>query len=106
MQAHKGSTPKTICNQGLKIALVRLYLQVPQAAEQVKILIFLVKISFLPYMPMIFVMQDECLFSDISRPGNPTTIPSKGKLHGQFHIYSITIPRKNHQNEKDSLNSG
>ena len=32
--------------QGLKIALVCSYLQVPQAAKQVKILIFLVKIYF------------------------------------------------------------
>ena len=32
-------------NQGLKIALVRLFLRVPQSAEQVKILIFLVKVS-------------------------------------------------------------
>ena len=34
--------------QGSKIALVRLYLRVPQAAGQVKILIFLVKINFSP----------------------------------------------------------
>ena len=34
--------------QGSKIALVRLYLQVPQAAGQVKILIFLVKNKFFP----------------------------------------------------------
>ena len=32
--------------QGSKIALVRSYLRVPQAAGQVKILIFLVKIKF------------------------------------------------------------
>ena len=32
--------------QGSKIALVRSYLRVPQAAGQVKILIFLVKIIF------------------------------------------------------------
>ena len=31
-------------NKGLKIALVRLFLRVPQSAEQVKILIFLVKV--------------------------------------------------------------
>ena len=55
-------------DQGSKIALVRLYLQVPKAAGQVKILKFLVKIKFYPYMPIIFVMQGKCLFSDISRP--------------------------------------
>ena len=47
---------------GLKIALVRSYLRVPKAAGQVKILIFLVKISFLPYFPIIFVVQGKCLF--------------------------------------------
>ena len=35
--------------QSLKIALVSLYLRVPQAAGQVKILIFLAKIKFSPY---------------------------------------------------------
>ena len=54
--------------QGLKIVLVRSYLRVPQAAGQVNILIFLVKIKFSPCMPINFVMQGKCLFSDISRP--------------------------------------
>ena len=54
--------------QGSKIVLVRSYLRVPKAAGQVKILKFLVKIKFYPYMPIIFVMQGKCLFSDISRP--------------------------------------
>ena len=54
--------------QGSKIALVRSYLRVPQAAGQVKILIFLVKINFFPIMPMVFVMKGKCLLSDISRP--------------------------------------
>ena len=54
--------------QGSKIALVGSYLRVPQAAGQVEILIFLVKIIFFLYMSIIFVMQDKCLFSDISRP--------------------------------------
>ena len=54
--------------QGSKIALVRSYLRVAQAAGQVKILIFLVKIIFFPYMPIFFVMQGECLVSDISSP--------------------------------------
>ena len=35
-------------NQGSKIALVRLYLRGPQAARQVKMMIFLVKIYFSP----------------------------------------------------------
>ena len=60
------------CNhQGSKIALVRSYLRVPQAAGQVEILIFLVKIIFFLYMSIIFVMQGKCLFSDISRPESP-----------------------------------
>ena len=46
----------------LKIALVRSYLRVPQAAGQVKILIFLVKINFFPSMPIIFALQGKCLF--------------------------------------------
>ena len=49
-------------NQGSKIALVRSYLRVPQAAGQVNILIFLVKINFFPCMPIFFVMQGKCLF--------------------------------------------
>ena len=35
-------------HQGSKIALVRSYLRVPQAAGQVKILLFLVKIKIFP----------------------------------------------------------
>ena len=54
--------------QGSKIALVRSYLRVSQAAGQVNILIFLLKIKFSPCMPINFVMQGKCLFSDISRP--------------------------------------
>ena len=54
--------------QGLKIVLVRSYLRVSQAAGQVNILIFLLKIKFSPCMPINFVMQGKCLFSDISRP--------------------------------------
>ena len=49
-------------HQGSKLTLIRSYLQVPQAAGQVKILIFLVKTTFLPNMTIIFVMQDMCLF--------------------------------------------
>ena len=48
--------------QGSKIALVRLYLRVPQAAGQVKILICLVKITFFPMFANIFVMQGKCIF--------------------------------------------
>ena len=54
--------------QGSKIVLVRSYLRVSQAAGQVNILIFLLKINFSPCMPIHFVMQGKCLFSDISRP--------------------------------------
>ena len=43
-----------IIKQGLKIALVRSYLRVPQAAGQVKMLIFLVKIRFIPIYANIF----------------------------------------------------
>ena len=50
------------CVQGSKIALVRSYLRVPQAAGQVKILIFLVKIIFFRIYTNIFVMQGKCLF--------------------------------------------
>ena len=39
---------KANMNQGSKIALVRSYLRVPQAAGQVKILIFLMKIKYFP----------------------------------------------------------
>ena len=44
----------TFYPQGSKIALVRSYLRVPQAAGQVKILIFLVKIYFFPIHANIF----------------------------------------------------
>ena len=44
----------TAIRQGSKIALVRSYLRVPQAAGQVKILIFLVKIIFFPMYANIF----------------------------------------------------
>ena len=55
-------------HQGSKIVLVCLYLRVSQAAGQVNILIFLLKIKFSPCMPINFVMQGKFLFSDISRP--------------------------------------
>ena len=54
--------------QGSKIALVRSYLRVPQAAGQGIILIFLVKINLFPMYANIFVMQGKCLFLEISRP--------------------------------------
>ena len=66
--------------QGSKIALVRSYLRVPQAAGQVKILLFLVKIENFPIMPLIFVMQGKCLFLDISRPERePQHEPAESK---------------------------
>ena len=64
----KFSSDRLVKPQGSKIVLVRSYLRVPQAAGQVNILIFLVKIKFSPCMPINFVMQGKCLFSDISRP--------------------------------------
>ena len=54
--------------QGSKIVLVRSYLRVSQAAGQVNILIFLLKIKFSLFMPINFVMQGKCLFSDSSSP--------------------------------------
>ena len=48
--------------QGSKIALVCSYLGVPQAAEQVKILIFLVKIAFFPMYANIFWDAGQVLF--------------------------------------------
>ena len=62
--------------QGSKIVLIRSYLRVSRAAGQVNILIFLLKIKFSPCMPINFVMQGKCLFSDISRP--------------EFNIYSFS----------------
>ena len=47
--------------QGSKIALVRSYLQVPQAAGQVKILIFLVKFIFFPIYANIFCGAGQVL---------------------------------------------
>ena len=67
---HEISTAHKNYSQCSTIALVRSYLPVPRAAGQVKILIFLVKIKFSPLMPIIFVLQGKCLFSDISRPDN------------------------------------
>ena len=63
---------ENVCDdiQGSKIVLVRSYLRVSQAAGQVNILIFLLKIKFSPCMPINFLMQGKCLFSDISRPGH------------------------------------
>ena len=75
--------------QGSKIAHVRSYLRVPKAAGQVKILKFLVKIKFYPYMPIIFVMQGKCLFSDISRPVPPPFIMVGG---GAYSITLVRVP--------------
>ena len=45
--------------QGSKIALVRSYLRVHQAAGQVKILIFLVKINFFPIYAISFSNAEQ-----------------------------------------------
>ena len=37
-------------------------------------LIFLVKIKFFPYMPIIFAMHRKCLLSDISMPALPSSL--------------------------------
>ena len=47
--------------QGSKIALVRSYLRVSQAAGQVEILIFLMKMIFFLYMPTIFCDAGQVL---------------------------------------------
>ena len=58
-----------------------------QAAGQVNILIFLLKIKFSPCMPINFVMQGKCLFSDISRPGSPIDIMSDDRdRKGRFFL--------------------
>ena len=51
---YKAQINLCMCAQGSKIALVRSYLRVPQAARQVKILMFLVKIKFFPIYANIF----------------------------------------------------
>ena len=53
------SVQSLLPRQGSKISLVRSYLRVPQAAGQVKILIFLVKINLFPMYTNIFVMQGK-----------------------------------------------
>ena len=50
-----------LCLQGLKIALVHSYLRVSEAAGQVKILIFLLKIKLSTYISKFFVMLGKCL---------------------------------------------
>ena len=52
---------------GLENSTLRSYLRVSQATGQVNILIFILKINFSPCMPINFVMQGKCLFSDILR---------------------------------------
>ena len=54
--------------QGSKIALVRSYLRVPQAAGQVKILIFLVKIKKFPIYANILSDAGQVPILRFSRP--------------------------------------
>ena len=56
------------CHPGLENCTRPLVFTSVSAAGKVNILIFLVKIKFSPCMPINFVMQGKCLFSDISRP--------------------------------------
>ena len=51
-------------HQGSKIALIPSSLQLHQAAGQLKILIFLVKIIFFPMYANIFCDAGKCLFKD------------------------------------------
>ena len=48
--------------QGSKIAPLRSYLRVPQAAGQVKNFDISSENQFSPYMAIIIVMQGKCLF--------------------------------------------
>ena len=76
--------------QGSKIVLVRSYLRVSQAAGQVNILIFLLKIKFSPCMPIHFVIQSKWLFSDISRPGCASVRRPDSKLN--YVQYGLGVP--------------
>ena len=73
--------------QGSKIVLVRSYLRVSQAAGQVNILIFLLKIKFSPCMPINFVMQGKCLFSDISRPAGWSDLKLYDASNWKTYLY-------------------
>ena len=79
-------------HQGSKIVLVRSYLRVSQAAGQVNILIFLLKIKFSPCMPINFVMQGKCLFSDISRPAHLRFLSLKVGCTGSFESTLVKMP--------------
>ena len=60
-----------VTDQGSKIALIRSYLRVPQAAGQVKILIFLVKVKFFPMYANIFCDAGQVpilIYSEACRP--------------------------------------
>ena len=79
--------------QGSKIVLVRSYLRVSLAAGQVNILIFLLKIKFSPCMPINFVMQGKCLFSDISRPDELLVIRLFKPAQEKVWFGELTIPQ-------------
>ena len=62
-----------------------------QAAGQVNILIFLMKIKFSPCIPINFVMQGKCLFSDISRPAKSVVICTNVPVKFEFEFITTDI---------------
>ena len=65
-----------------------------QAAGQVNILIFLLKIKCSPCMPLNFVMQGKCLFSDISRPVYLTILALSyiSQIYLTYPVLNLTHP--------------
>ena len=63
-----------------------------QAAGQVNIFIFLLKIKFSPCMPINFVMQGKCIFLDISRPDHNSTLKNclTGPMPDYLESYNIS----------------
>ena len=90
--------------QGSKIVLVRSYLRVSQAAGQVNILIFLLKIKFSPCMPINFVMQGKCLFSDISRTAQADIILGTESWLRDDHLSTSIFPKGFKVYRKDRRN--
>ena len=48
------------------------------------------KLTFFPYMPIIFVMQGKCLFQDISRPVRSSYL-SKSIVMARWSVHLITL---------------
>ena len=69
----------------------------PQAAGQVKILIFQVKFFFSPMYANIFVMQGKCLFLDFLRPVGPCKPFKTSKiplLHACFYVIYLLLSQE------------